>query len=172
MGNKPDHSILETLAELFPNTFVAERWQPHRPLKHGIHFDLIAQGVLTLEETRVLRFYVRRRMYQAALAAGGPRYDLDGNECGQVEPEQADAAAKWLAAIDIASAAKAEQIRQSIKSLKRNAPPRVWKVFPDTPAVRPAPVSTPEENVPQRLSLTGLKAAAQARKAAAAEVRR
>jgi sRNA-binding protein len=158
MGNKPDHSILETLAELFPNTFAAERWQPHKPLKHGIHFDLIAQGVLTLEETRVLRFYVRRRMYQAALAAGGDRFDLDGTPRGQVEPEQAAAAARWLAAIDTASAAKADQIRQAVKSLRRNAQPRVWKVDSDIPAVRPAPASPPAENVPQRLSLAGLRA--------------
>jgi sRNA-binding protein len=171
MADNPN-SILETLAELFPNTFAAERWQPHKPLKHGIHFDLIARGVLTLEETRVLRFYVRRRMYQSALAAGGPRYDLEGNESGQVEPEQAAAAARWLSAIDTASAAKADQIRQAVRSLRRNAQPRVWKVDSDTPAVRPAPASIPAQNVPQRLGLAGLKAAAQARKVAAVEVRR
>jgi ProP effector len=158
---KPDHRpIVEVLAELFPSVFVAEGWRPHRPLKVGISNDLVERGILKPDETTVLRSYCSRRLYQAALAAGGPRYDLDGNECGQVEPEQAGAAAKWLAARDAGNAAKAEQVRQSIKSLRRAAKPRVWKIDPE-----PAPA--PAEPAPQRLSLSGLKAAAQARKLAA-----
>jgi ProP effector len=158
---KPEISpIIETLADLFPATFVAERWRNHKPLARGIHLDLVARGVLTPEETKVLRGYVRRRMYLGALAVGGPRYDLDGNPCGEVSAEEAASAAKAVTAIDAANAAKANAVRQAVRSLRRNAAPRVWKVFPDKP--EPA-------RAPQRLSLAGLKAAAQARKAAAME---
>jgi ProQ/FINO family len=37
---------IAALAALFPATFAAEPWQPHKPLKLGIHLDLIARGVL------------------------------------------------------------------------------------------------------------------------------
>jgi len=76
------HAIEETistLAELFPATFVAERWQPHRPLKIGIGYDIVERGILTPAECRrVLGSYCQRRMYQIALAAGGARFDLNG----------------------------------------------------------------------------------------------
>jgi len=77
-----DKSIDQTisaLAELFPSTFVADGWQPHKPLKIGIHQDLIDLGVLLPDECRaVFRRYCSRLMYQRALAAGGPRYGLNG----------------------------------------------------------------------------------------------
>jgi hypothetical protein len=46
--------IIGLLAELFPATFIAERWQRHRPLKAGIHLDLIERGVLLPAECRAL----------------------------------------------------------------------------------------------------------------------
>ena len=98
-------------------------------------------------------------MYQQALAAGGDRYDLAGCICGRVDPEQAKAAAAWLAALDAANAKKAEQVRRDIKIARRNPASRVWKANPE-------PVRHPAPPQPQRLSLDGLKAAAQARKAA------
>jgi ProP effector len=152
-------TIIETLADLFPAVFVAERWRNHKPLARGIHLDLVARGVLTTEETKVLRYYVRRRMYLAALSAGGDRFDLDGQPSGVVTDEEAATAAKAVEAIDKANAAKAAAVRQAVRSLRRNVAPRVWKVFPDKP--EPAP-----EPAPQCLSLAGLKAAAQARAAA------
>jgi sRNA-binding protein len=42
--------IIATLAQLFPATFVAERWQRHKPLKLGIHLDLVECGVLLHRE--------------------------------------------------------------------------------------------------------------------------
>jgi hypothetical protein len=42
--------LVSTLADLFPKTFVAERWQPHSPLKIGIDADLIATGLLMPRE--------------------------------------------------------------------------------------------------------------------------
>jgi sRNA-binding protein len=71
------------VAELFP-VFTAEPWQPHRPLKVGIHLDLVAAGILTpAEVAAAMRHYSSRRMYQVALTAGGPRYGLDGRVAGE-----------------------------------------------------------------------------------------
>jgi sRNA-binding protein len=41
---------IAALAALFPATFVADSWQRHKPLKLGIHLDLIARGVLVRRE--------------------------------------------------------------------------------------------------------------------------
>jgi sRNA-binding protein len=162
MTERPD-GLIQTLAELFPNTFTAERYLPHRPLARGIRDVLVGRGVLKPEETRILRYYTSRRMYQVALAAGGDRYDLDGHPCGVVTDEEQACAAAAVTAIDKASAARAEATRQAVRSLRRDGLPRVWKVNPE-PA---QPQALPQQT---RLSLAGLKAAAQARKATAMEV--
>jgi sRNA-binding protein len=87
---RPAHDIIAALATIFPQTFTAEKWRPHRPLKIGIHLDLIATGILSQHEAwPALRSYTRRRMYLAAVAAGGPRIDLDGNPAGEVTPAEA-----------------------------------------------------------------------------------
>ena len=87
-NHAPPQELIAALAGLFPAVFVAEQWKPHRPLKRGVHNDLIERGVLLARECRVLRWYVSRRMYQVALAAGGPRYGLDGEPAGEVTPDQ------------------------------------------------------------------------------------
>jgi sRNA-binding protein len=49
--NEPDPQIIiGILAELFQETFVAENWRPHRPLKVGIANDLVERGVLQRSE--------------------------------------------------------------------------------------------------------------------------
>ena len=82
------------LAEHFPAVFSLEVWQPHKPLKIGIHEDIAAAGIMPAEDIGpTLRLYVRRLMYQRALAAGGSRCGLDGEPCGEVTAEQAAGAA-------------------------------------------------------------------------------
>src|SRR5215472_8225161 len=77
--NQTADQTLSALAELFPAVLVADGWKPHRPLKLGIHRDLIDCGVLSPDECRVvLRRYCLRLMYRRAIAAGGPRFGLDG----------------------------------------------------------------------------------------------
>jgi ProP effector len=169
---KPKHSeIIQTLAELFPNVFVAERWDTHRPLKIGIRDDLVARGIIQPDEAKAIGVYTGRRMYQQALAEGGARFDLDGNECGAVSDEQAAVAKAHLDLIDDAAAAAAKQARQAaIEERRKSRPPRVWRVLPDSPpeprcepAAQETPASAPDVlPAPQRLSLAGLKAAAQA----------
>jgi sRNA-binding protein len=71
--------LIAKLATRFPAAFVADRRQPHKPLKIGIDADLIAAGHLTRREVKsALRCYTSRRMYHVAVAAGGSRFDLDG----------------------------------------------------------------------------------------------
>jgi ProP effector len=161
--NSQDHTVDQTisaLAELFPFAFTAEKWKPHRPLKRGVHNDLIEHGVLLARECRVLRWYVSRRMYQVALAAGGPRYDLDGQPAGEVTPDEADHAKAAVSAIEAKQNRKATAARADVdkrKAIKAPAPAKAPQ------AARPADKTPPAKS---GLSLDGLRAAARARREA------
>lgn len=73
-----------------------------KPLKVGALNDLmqdisarnltIGAGVLKA----AIASYTRRIRYQKALAAGGARYDLNGEPCGEITPEQQQEAADAL----------------------------------------------------------------------------
>ncbi|ENT4677708.1 ProQ/FINO family protein [Salmonella enterica] len=73
-----------------------------KPLRVGVLDDLmqdisarnltIGAGVLKA----AIASYTRRIRYQKALAAGGARYDLNGQPCGEVTPEQQQEAADAL----------------------------------------------------------------------------
>ncbi|EHG7930136.1 proQ/FINO family protein [Salmonella enterica] len=73
-----------------------------KPLKVGVLDDLIRDisarnliigaGVLKA----AIASYTRRIRYQKALAAGGARYDLNGQPCGEITPEQQQEAADAL----------------------------------------------------------------------------
>ncbi|ENW6016062.1 ProQ/FINO family protein [Salmonella enterica] len=73
-----------------------------KPLKVGALNDLmqdisarnltIGAGVLKA----AIASYTRRIRYQKALAAGGARYDLNGQPCGEITPEQQQEAADAL----------------------------------------------------------------------------
>lgn len=89
-----------------------------KPLKVGVLDDLmqdisarnlaIGAGVLR----GVLASYTRRIRYQKALAAGGARYDLNGQPCGEVTPEQQQTQQE---AADALKKAKGEQEAESAK---------------------------------------------------------
>lgn len=147
-------STVETIAELYPATFTAEPWRTHKPLKIGIHRDLIAQGVLAAKECRFLRYYTHRRMYLASLVEGSPRVDLAGAVAGQVTAEEATVAAKFLASIDAARLMSAHQVKQLHQH-------KASKAAPERP--RPTPPKAPP--TPKRLSLSDLKEAFRARQA-------
>jgi sRNA-binding protein len=80
------HAALADLATRYPQTFVLEKYQPHRPLKVGIAADLrercpaVERRVLSV----ALSVYARRVMYLRGLVAGATRVDLDGNPAGEV----------------------------------------------------------------------------------------
>jgi sRNA-binding protein len=156
--------LIAALAGLFPAVFVAEQWKPHRPLKRGIHNDLIERGVLLARECRVLRWYVSRRMYQVALAAGGPRYDLDGHVVGEVTPDEADRAKTDVSVIEAKRAAKAKAVAAERTAARKAAKTAETSVLTKAPReVQPANKTPPAK---PRLSLDGLRAAARARREA------
>jgi sRNA-binding protein len=153
---------LARFAELYPACFVADASGQHRPLKIGIHRDLIEHGVQPAEALAALQFYTRRPAYRAALIAGGPRYDLSGNRCGNVSDEEI-AAAK-IALDNLEGRVRAAQERSKAERLecRKNSAEEARKAFE---AIRTARIER-EAEAAGRLTLAGLKAAAQARKAA------
>jgi ProP effector len=124
-------TLIAVLADLFPSTFVVDRWKPHRPLKAGIHRDLIDRGLLLPDECRaVLRWYCSQLMCRRAVAEGGPRYGLEGEPAGEVTPEQMAGGKSRVAAIEARRALKAKAIaaekqatRQVAKAPKALQPP-------------------------------------------------
>src|SRR6478736_10346109 len=94
-------TALALLTEAFPQTFVLEKYRPHRPLKVGIAADIPARcpelerGVLSA----ALSVYARRVMYLKGMVAGAARVDLDGKAAGEVTARDAEYAAAKLAGI-------------------------------------------------------------------------
>jgi sRNA-binding protein len=173
---------IEVLATHFPAVFALEGWQPHKPLKIGIHKDIAASSIMPAEDIKpALCLYVQRLMYQHALAAGGPRFGLDGEPCGEVTAKHAADAA--IAASHIEAKAQAEGAAATA-ARKAKKPRRIWKVFPDgcdasepdshkeregiaaaPPLVPVTTTATPTEPTIKRLGLGDLKRAAQERRA-------
>jgi ProP effector len=162
----------ETLARLtarFPLTFALEG--PRQPLKIGIDRD-ISTAVTDMSPRAVkdaLRFYVGSLRYQRALVDGAERIDLAGAPAGIVST---DVAAKAKASIGLilehkkqASLAMKEQ--QNATKLRNTVP----KVSPATEtalaADKPPIIGAPAPSTSSRpkLSLQGLREAAQRRKA-------
>jgi sRNA-binding protein len=187
---------IAALCDLFPALFVAELWQPHKPLKIGIHQELVDRGVLQPGEVRdVFRQYCSRLMYQRSVAAGGPRYDLDGKPCGEVSADQVEAAIAAIAHIEARRAAQAATARAAAKTVQpcrgsstpstssirspssptvnsKHAPTSIGSQSPtavEMPTGVPAAARGVATNAPRRLSLSDLKAAAAARREAAQE---
>ena len=133
------HNAIAQLAERWPQCF-AVHVTHRRPLKVGIHNDIIAQldtalpGVMMYELRRALRHYVCSRVYRSKLLVGAERVDLDGAAAGVVTESQIEHDRK-----------KMEEWR------KRSACP---------------PKKAKQQPVPQRDGLAQLRAAAQRRKAA------
>jgi len=80
--------LLRTLEQRHPLAFPALPARP-RPLAVGIHNAIIAaHGCKPRLVEVAMKEWTKQHFYQVALAAGGPRIDLDGIEAGQVEPDQ------------------------------------------------------------------------------------
>jgi sRNA-binding protein len=174
---------IAVLAEHFPAVFAIEGWQPHKPLKVRIHKDVAAAGIMPVEDIGpALRLYVCRLMYQRALAAGGSRYGLDGEPCGEVTAKHAEEAAVIAAHIEAEAQTKGTA---AITARQANRPRKTWKVFPDghdakelehkkpatvtvAPSMAPELATTPAtaaEPAVKRLGLADLRKAAQERRA-------
>lgn len=97
-----NHNQMLRLISIFPALLSEE--EP-KPFKVGILEDMtkhIADNQITFgigQLKSALARYTSNYRYQKALAAGGYRYDLDGNPCGEVTPEQQAAAKEKTKAI-------------------------------------------------------------------------
>jgi hypothetical protein len=165
MTTKSDVNIA-VLAALFPAAFSAEPWQAHRPLKVGIGNELVTRGVLDERGANAaLKQYVDRLMYQKCLAAGGARFDLEGNIAGEVSREQRCRASRLVARVKARQLAEAATAKAEVESKVA-----VRKV--GTPIFMPSgkvTVLMPHARTTQpgsgRLGLADLKRAAQERRA-------
>jgi ProP effector len=165
---RPAHDIIAALTDLFPQAFAAEKWQPHRPLKIGIHLDLAASDIMTPSEAQTaLRSYARRRMYLVAVAAGGTRIDLNGNPAGEVTPAEAAWARERLAHMD------AQEVRRAADGRALIEAHRAARAAAEKRDAAPAASQPPREKTHRRASasvyrdsLADLRAAAAARRAA------
>ena len=92
-------AALARLTETFPQTFVLEKYRPHRPLKIGIAADIPARcpDLDRRALAAALSAYAQRVMYLKGLVAGAARVDLDGNPAGEVTARDAEYAAAKLA---------------------------------------------------------------------------
>jgi len=85
--------IIDRLCETFPAAF---NRQTPKPLKIGVGEELMALAGehpafadwTRTQIRRAIKGYTRSFRYRKALAAGGSRYDLDGQPAGEVTPEQ------------------------------------------------------------------------------------
>ena len=138
---------LPPLAEAYPLCF---DWDHPRPLKIGIHKDLLAAGfggagVKPAEIKRALGRYCNRARYRKTLRAGSDRVDLDGQPAGAVTAEEAEAA-------------RADFAAWKAKKAGLPAPPRPRRATSssqDEDTLPPDATPLPEEHlVPGRLELT------------------
>ena len=165
MTTKSDDNIA-ALAAFFPAAFSAEPWRAHRPLKVGIGEDLVARGVLGAREVNAaLKQYVDRLKYQKCLAAGGARFDLEGNAAGEVSRQQRCRARRMVARIkarQLAEAATAKTEAETKPAVRKVATPTSMlnrKVTIHPPAAQTTPPGS------GRLGLADLKRAALERRA-------
>jgi hypothetical protein len=138
-------TALPALMATYPAGF---DWEQPRPLKIGIHKDLLAAGfggagIQPAEIHRALVRYCHRPLYRKALRAGAIRVDLQGQPAGVVTAAEVEAARAAFAA------GKARQAGTPV-------PPRPWGVASAAQDALPPPATPlPKEHlVPGRLELT------------------
>ena len=135
-------TVLPALIEAYPACF---DWEHPRPLKIGLHRDLLAAGlgearVKGADLQRALARYCHRPLYRWTLRAGATRVDLHGQPAGVVT------------AAEVKTARAAWKARQT----GRPVPPRPGDA-PSSPKEAHPPNATPlpkEHLVPGRLELT------------------
>jgi sRNA-binding protein len=114
-------AVIEMLARHWPQCFVIYE-QRRRPLKIGIHTDIIAalDGVVSKSELRLgLSFYTFNAAYLDALREGAERVDLAGDASGVVTAEEAQRA---LQALDRLAAYRKLRRQQRAKPAKAPKP--------------------------------------------------
>ena len=93
-----------------------------RPLKIGIHRDLIAAGHPSLAVRLALQRYTALGQYRRTLVAGTPRVDLLGQPAGDVSEEDAANAQDRLSSAAPKPGPRAERPQQTTLALPQDAP--------------------------------------------------
>ena len=75
------------LEDLYPNCF---DWSKPKPLKIGIHHDIIADGYDRVRVRRALGAYCGRPSYRRAMQVGAIRTDLNGQPAGVVTEQDVE----------------------------------------------------------------------------------
>jgi sRNA-binding protein len=154
--------VINELAAAFPALFVAEMWEPHKPIMRKIRDGIIAAtGIEDKAVSQALRSYTGRLEYLKALTQGGPRFDLQGNACDELKPDEVEHAKELLAAALVKRKSQAEKVRTKARA---NAEKRAAAVKPPQPAAHEPASASPAE--PKKDGLAALRAAARARKVA------
>jgi ProP effector len=156
-------AALRILIEQFPDCF---GWNDHRPLKIGIHKDLVARGV----DRRAMRLGLSRYCghigYHHALVEGATRIDLDGQPAGIVTPQEAGFAAKNYAAMLEAAVSKRKARSEQAAQGHTAAAEACQRPTVIEPAAAPRPVAPSG-----RLGLVELRAAGRQRRERGAQRR-
>jgi ProP effector len=116
MTAKQKEDMIGVLQSRWPRCF--QVYGPRRrPLKVGIHVDILGHGVLTPAELNVaLRFYVGEINYLKAVRTGAERIDLNGEIAGTVSERDEARAVGTLAAY--AKRWKARQAKSAANEAK------------------------------------------------------
>src|SRR4051812_37844621 len=130
------YAAVGLLVETFPAAFVRIN---RRPLKLGIHDDLLARGIATDVVKAGLGSYCRSTGYLEAMKAGAARIDLDGNAAGVVTPDDAEHAARKRAEAAEKHQAKIAQD----KAAKEQAKAAEKKKAADKEKAKPTPPVKP-----------------------------
>lgn len=106
---------LPELIRRYPQAFFADA-QARKPLKVGIHLDILADTANTLagyQLTSAMRWYTGAYGYQCKLTEGTPRLDLAGEPSGLVSAaDAAEAVNKALAIKQRMTAAKEQKSQE------------------------------------------------------------
>lgn len=78
----------EEFAAAYPMAILPSGTSWKKPLAHGTLEELIGRGWSPAVVDNFLKGYTYGPKYQAALAAGGRRYDLDGKPRGKITPNE------------------------------------------------------------------------------------
>ncbi|MDD5228069.1 MAG: ProQ/FINO family protein [Methylococcales bacterium] len=115
---------LNTLIELFPNTFFNNDKEKTKPLKCGIRHEILAQYPEHFDKN-VLRvamgFYCSRKHYFKSVLTNTSRLDLEGKLCGEITEENKAAALEAIKAINkrFAETNKSKKTKQDLETKEK-----------------------------------------------------
>jgi sRNA-binding protein len=117
--------ILGRLQARFPEVIARPEQRERRPLKVGIHDDVVALFPEVDRKIigRALMLYTRHVAYQRGLAASAARVDLNGVETGPVTPADAEHARGQVAKLKVRAATR-KAAKAAAQETRAEQPPK------------------------------------------------